>query len=52
MTWRPVRVDRAGDRFRATLPELAAGQAMSLRVAASGSAGSRIDQTMVAAYRA
>jgi hypothetical protein len=51
-TWHPVRVDRVGDRFRAALPDVAAGQAMSLRVTASGSAGSRIDQTMIAAYRA
>jgi subtilisin family serine protease len=50
-TWTRVPVDRVGDRFRAQLPELAEGQAMSLRVDASGSAGSRVDQTVIAAYR-
>jgi subtilisin family serine protease len=52
-TWQPATVGPAGDgRYGADLPTLSAGQAMSLRVSAAGSAGSRIDQTIVAAYRA
>jgi hypothetical protein len=46
-TWTPLVTSRAGsDRFTAQLP----GQRFSLRVKASGSAGSEIDQTVFDAY--
>jgi hypothetical protein len=51
-TWQQATVEHTGGRFRASLPNLAVGQAMSLRVSAAGSAGSRIDQTVIAAFRA
>jgi hypothetical protein len=52
-TWQPAPVKRAAAaRFTATLPAVASGQAVSLRVAASGSAGSGIDQTIIRAYTA
>ncbi|MFE9201933.1 S8 family serine peptidase [Micromonospora sp. NPDC007230] len=52
-TWRPVSV-RAGDDgdFTATLPQPAAGQAVSLRVKVTADGGSGIDQTIIRAYRA
>jgi len=51
-TWQPVTVRRAGDgAFRAQLPQPAAGQSVSLRVTAAGSAGSGVDQTIINAYR-
>src|SRR6185295_8309512 len=53
VTWQPVRVSRAGDgTFRAQLPTVAGGQAVSLRVKAQGSAGSAVEQTIIRAYRA
>ncbi|MFC6022025.1 S8 family serine peptidase [Plantactinospora solaniradicis] len=52
-TWQPVRVDGVGDgTYRARLPQPAAGQAVSLRVAAQGNAGSGVEQTIIDAYRA
>ncbi|GIE95607.1 S8 family serine peptidase [Paractinoplanes rishiriensis] len=51
-TWRPTVVTRAGGSFRATLPTPAAGQSVSLKVAATGSAGSGLEQTVIDAYRA
>ncbi|MEV4410342.1 S8 family serine peptidase [Catellatospora sp. NPDC049609] len=52
-TWQSVAVGRDGaDAFTARLPMPAAGQAVSLRVKADGSAGSGIDQTIIRAYRA
>lgn len=52
-TWQPATVRTgAGGSFSARLPVLAPGQAMSLRVSASGSGGSGIDQTIIRAYRA
>ncbi|GIJ62644.1 S8 family serine peptidase [Virgisporangium aurantiacum] len=52
-TWQPATVARtATGRYSAALPTPAAGQAVSLRVAAAGSAGSQITQTVTAAYRA
>lgn len=51
-TWQAVPVRAAGaGRFTADLPQPVAGQAVSLRVAASGSAGSKIEQTIIRAYR-
>ncbi|WP_432838644.1 S8 family serine peptidase [Dactylosporangium sp. CA-092794] len=52
-TWRPATVSRASaDTFTAHLPIPAPGQPLSLRVAATGSTGSTIDQTIIRAYRA
>ncbi|WP_308167416.1 S8 family serine peptidase [Catellatospora tritici] len=52
-TWQAVTVSRAdADSFTAQLPLPSAGQAVSLRVKADGSAGSGIDQTIIRAYRA
>lgn len=52
-SWQPVQVDRAGDgTYQAQLPQPAAGQTVSLRVAARGDAGSGIEQTIISAYRA
>ncbi|MBE1488342.1 S8 family serine peptidase [Plantactinospora soyae] len=52
-TWQPVRVDRSVDgTYRAQLPRPTTGQAVSLRVAAHGNAGSGIEQTIIDAYRA
>jgi hypothetical protein len=51
-TWQPATVHRDADgSFRAPMPQPAAGQSVSLRVSAHGSAGSAVDQTVVAAYR-
>jgi hypothetical protein len=51
--WQPVTARRTGaGTFRAELPQPAAGQAVSLRVTAAGSAGSGVDQTIINAYRA
>jgi hypothetical protein len=52
-TWQHVPVRRQdADSFEVRLPVPAAGQAVSLRVKAEGSAGSGIDQTIIRAYRA
>jgi subtilisin family serine protease len=52
-TWQPATVRRANaGGFTAQLPALASGESMSLRVAATGSGGSGIDQTIIRAYRA
>jgi len=52
-TWQPATLAAAGDgTYQATLPQPAAGQSVSLRVAAQGGAGSGIEQTIVDAYRA
>ena len=47
-TWHPVRVRSAAGGFSATLPD---GPSVSLRVHATGDAGSSIDQTILEAYR-
>ncbi|GAA5199318.1 S8 family serine peptidase [Rugosimonospora acidiphila] len=50
-TWQPATVHRAAAaRFAVTLPAASSGQAVSLRVSATGSAGSGIDQTIIRAY--
>jgi hypothetical protein len=50
-TWRRAAVTRStARRFTATLPEVAAGTAVSLRIDASDRAGNRIEQTLVDAY--
>ncbi|MFF5296987.1 S8 family serine peptidase [Paractinoplanes globisporus] len=52
-TWLPAAARRtAAGVYRAQLPQPAAGQTVSLRVAATGSAGSGIEQTIIDAYRA
>jgi hypothetical protein len=51
-TWTPAGTTRStADIFTARLPVPAAGQFVSLRVEATGSAGSGIDQTIIRAYR-
>lgn len=40
-----------GGRYAATLPHVASGQAVSLRVQAADAGGSAIDQTIITAYR-
>jgi hypothetical protein len=51
-TWKKVPVSRDGaDRFTARLPQAAAGQAVSLRVAVKASGGSAFDQTIIRAYQ-
>lgn len=53
VTWRQVAVRPGpGGGFAADLPRPAAGQAVSLKVTATGSAGSAIEQTIIRAYRA
>ncbi|HEX9030542.1 MAG TPA: S8 family serine peptidase [Streptosporangiaceae bacterium] len=50
-TWQPAPVRALGDgRFAATLPHASAGQGVSLRVQASDAGGSKIFQTVIAAY--
>ncbi|MCW6007571.1 S8 family serine peptidase [Micromonospora sp. CPCC 205371] len=52
VTWQKVPVSRDGaDRFKAQLPQPAAGQAVSLRIAVKASGGSALDQTIVRAYQ-
>ncbi len=52
-TWQTVPVKRSGDdRYQAQLPQPAAGQTVSLRVATQGNAGSGVEQTIIRAYRA
>ncbi len=52
-TWQVVPVRRqSADSYEVRLPMPDAGQAVSLRVKAEGSAGSGIDQTVIRAYRA
>src|SRR5450755_1721265 len=50
-TWQaaPVRALRSG-RYAVTLPRVAAGQSVSLRVTAADAGGSSIDQTIITAY--
>ncbi|GLZ16438.1 serine protease [Actinomadura sp. NBRC 104425] len=50
-TWRraPVK-DLGGGRFSGTMPKAAAGQAVSVRVAAEDAGGSAIDQQIIRAY--
>ncbi|MEU8343683.1 S8 family serine peptidase [Spirillospora sp. NPDC048832] len=51
-TWQPADVtDLGGGRYSALLPEPAKGQAVSLRVSAQDAGGSRIDQSIIRAYR-
>ncbi|GAA0566608.1 S8 family serine peptidase [Paractinoplanes ferrugineus] len=51
-TWQPATVTGAGpDTFRATLPRPRTGGTVSLKVTATGSAGSGIEQTVIDAYR-
>ncbi|WP_433373673.1 S8 family serine peptidase [Actinoplanes sp. CA-142083] len=51
-TWRKAPVQRTADGvYRAQLPQPAAGQTVSLRVSAQGSAGSSVEQTIIDAYR-
>ncbi|RKR86971.1 subtilase family protein [Micromonospora pisi] len=50
--WRSARVNRDGDGYRAELPTVKAGQAVSLRVKAGASGGSGIEQTIIRAYHA
>jgi hypothetical protein len=51
-TWTAAPVHAlGGGRYAATLPHVAAGQAVSLRVQASDAGGSGIDQTIITAYR-
>ena len=50
-TWAAAPVHAlGGGRYAATLPHVAAGQAVSLRVQASDAGGSAIDQTIITAY--
>jgi subtilisin family serine protease len=50
-TWQPAPVDRSTPRrFTATLPDVAAGTAVSLKVDARDRAGNRIEQTLIDAY--
>jgi subtilisin family serine protease len=52
VTWKTVPVSRDGaGRFTARLPQVAAGQAVSLRVAVKASGGSALDQTIIRAYQ-
>jgi hypothetical protein len=56
-TWQASTVRRDAPKggpvtFTATLPVAASGQAVSLRVSATGSAGSAIEQTIIRAYTA
>jgi hypothetical protein len=51
-TWQDATAARTGDgAYRARLPRPAAGQTVSLRVTAKGSAGSGIDQRIIDAYK-
>jgi hypothetical protein len=53
VSWTAAPIRRKGtDSFTARLPTPSAGQAVSLRVAATGNDGSAIDQTIIRAYRA
>ncbi|GIM92135.1 hypothetical protein Ato02nite_039280 [Paractinoplanes toevensis] len=50
-TWQPAVVSKTGsDTFRAGLPKPAEGGTVSLRVTATGAAGSGIEQTIIDAY--
>jgi hypothetical protein len=51
-TWQPAAIlpGAVSGSFGATLPAVVSGQAVSLRVAVSGSGGSGIDQTVIRAY--
>ncbi|GLW66142.1 hypothetical protein Arub01_43860 [Actinomadura rubrobrunea] len=50
-TWRRAEVTAlGGGKFSATLPKAAAGQAVSIRVAAEDAGGSAIDQRIIRAY--
>ncbi len=52
VTWQQVIVRREGlETFSASLPQAAAGQFVSLRVKARGTAGSEVEQTIIRAYR-
>jgi subtilisin family serine protease len=51
-TWRSARVRSDGDGYRADLPAVTAGQAVSLRVKAAAGGGSGIEQTIIRAYHA
>ena len=52
-TWQvATTLSVGGGRYRVTLPHAATGQNVSLRVHATDSLGSGIDQTIVSAYRA
>lgn len=52
-TWTPVDVQKvAGNRFSAHLPQVRAGQAVSLRIAVAANGGSGMEQTIIRAYRA
>lgn len=51
VTWQPAVVNRSGDgRYELTLPDVEPGTAVSLRVDARDSGGSRINQTLFDAY--
>ena len=51
-TWQPYQAERVGDGvYQTNLPQPAAGQTISLKVTAKGSAGSGIEQTIIDAYR-
>ena len=50
-TWQQAAVSSlGGGRYSAALPQVAAGQAVSLRVKATDAAGGRVEQTIIAAY--
>jgi subtilisin family serine protease len=50
-TWQSAKVSAAaGGKYSATLPHAGKGQAVSLRVQATDSGGSKIDQTIIRAY--
>ncbi|GAA1566678.1 S8 family serine peptidase [Actinomadura kijaniata] len=50
-TWKAVPATGKGNRFTAQLPVVSAGQALSLRVAATDDGGSGVDQTIIRAHR-
>ena len=52
VTWHSAPVSGDRDGYHANLPTAAAGQTVSLRVKASASGGSGIDQTIIRAYKA
>ena len=50
-TWQQAPVRALGDgKFAVTLPQVSAGQGVSLHVQASDAGGSKIDQTIITAY--
>ncbi|WP_030509446.1 S8 family peptidase [Microbispora rosea] len=51
-TWTPAQVHSDHDGYRADLPQVTAGQFVSLRVKAAADGGSGIEQTIIRAYRA